>query len=383
VALLDELWSGIAFSGAPSIERDFAFTHHAYVAFVFVGPLLVAALLEGGIALLSDVGGRRRLVFAGQTALAAALLFTASSKSAWGLSIGLAVAGAASGVACGAAQAVLVASDPPNTDRAMVRWTLFAAIGDVLTPLVGACAIALGHSYRGAMAAIAVVVVAQCVAMARPYHEPRAELRQASTPPPEPLRTALARAVRRWRLWAWLFAAAMCTLLDELVVAFAALRFERDQGLRETLATAAPVTFCAGSALGAALTDCAVARLGRRRVLVSSGILCALALAAFDAPLPSLISCVALFFVGITSAPHHPLALAQAYDEMPNNPGTVQAIGQLLVVVDVAAPLTLGFVADRIGLRAAIACLILQPFAIIVCAASMMRAGSAQSTNGR
>jgi MFS family permease len=374
VALVDELWSGVAFSGAPSIEREFALSHRAYVAFVFVGPILVAALVESAVALLSDVWGRRRLVVAGQAALSAALFFSASSKNAWGLSVGLALAGAASGVACGAAQAFLVASNPQKADRTMVRWTLFAAIGDVFTPLVAASGIALGHSYRGVMAAIAIVVAMQCAGTAVVASEPLSESGRAPTAVAEPVRLALARAVRRIELWVWLFAAATCTLLDELVVALVALRLERDRGLGEALAAAAPVTFCAGSVLGVALTDGLVARHGRRRVLVLSGVFCALAIAGVLVPGSVLVSCLAFFFVGVMSAPHHALALAQAYDLLPNRPGTVQAIGQTFVLVDIVAPLALGFVADRFGLGPAIACLVVQPAVIVVCAGVFQRA---------
>ena len=341
-----------------------------------MGPLLVASLLESAIALLSDAGGRRRrrLVLGGQAVLAVALGLTAWSRSPWGLSIGLAVAGTSSGVACGAAQALLVSANPQDADRVMVRFTLFAAVGDVFTPLVAACAIALGHSYRSALGAIAVVVAAQCAWMAlHAAREPGGQTSPVSTPPSEPLRAALARGVRRYRLWAWLFAAAMCTLLDELVVALVALRLERDLGMSAAFAAAAPVGFCAGSALGAALTDRVLVLMGRRAVLITSGLLCAVALAGVLAPAHLFVSCLALFLVGITCAPHHALAFAHAYEEMPNNPGCVQAIAQLFMVVDLIAPLALGFVADRFGLRAAIACLVLQPAVIVLCAVCIPR----------
>ena len=73
---------------------------------------------------------------------------------------------------------------------------------------------------------------------------------------------------------------------------------------------------------------------------------------------------MALFVVGVTSAPHHPLSIARAYEELPDHPGTVQAMGQLFVVVDVGAPLLLGAVADRFGLGAAMGCLLLQPVVV-------------------
>ena len=330
-------------------------------------------MLEGGIALLSDVWERPRLVVLGQATLAVSLAFSAWTTSAWGLTFGLAIAGASSGVACGAAQGMLLAARPGDADRILVRWSFACAIGDVLTPLVTAAAIALGHSYRSAMGGIAVLVAAQCVISAalwrRSPPSPRDLLAEAE-PVAEPLRAALARAAHRPRLWAWLFAAASCTLLDELVIALSALRLERDQGASAALAAVAAVAFSIGSVVGAALTDRAVSRTSTRAVLATSALVCALSLVGLLASAGPLVTCAALFAVGVTSAPHHPLAQARAYAELPDRPGTVQAIGQIFVVVEVVAPLALGALADRFGLDAAIGCLLLQP-AIVLALVSM------------
>jgi len=85
-----------------------------------------------------------------------------------------------------------------------------------------------------------------------------------------------------------------------------------------------------------------------------------------------------MFVAGLSCAPHHALAQAQAYEQLPGNPGTVQALAQLFVVADVAAPLAVGLLADRFGLGAALACLVLQPAVIAVCAWRIPRS-SAQS----
>lgn len=128
------------------------------------------------------------------------------------------------------------------------------------------------------------------------------------------------------------------------------------------------MAFTAGSVAGAAITDVVIARYGSRRVLVASAALCLASLAVLVAPHAATASSVALFVLGFACAPHHPLALARAYDEMPENLGTVQALGQLFVVVEIGAPLALGVVADRFGLRAAMACLALQPLLVLVLA---------------
>lgn len=361
-------------SGAPSVEHDLALGHTEYVTFTFVLPLIVAALLEAGIAFASDALDRRRLVLGAQAALAASLLLAGLTRNAWLLAAGLSLAGASSGVACAAAQALLLGVHPGGAERAMVRWAVFAAIGDMLTPLLTAAAVALGFSYRGAMLFAAAVVAVQCATTLRLGAQPPLVPKQEDPDSPVTgLREALASAARKPRLWAWLAAAASCTLLDELVVALAVLRMAREQSTSEATAAAAAVAFAAGGLAGLAITDQVLARLGRRRVLLWSAGCCALALGALFEPESAVASAVALFAVGVTCAPHHALTMAAAYEEMPRNPGVVQALSQLFVVVDVVAPLALGLVADRFGLRAAIACLALQPATIIACAAVARR----------
>jgi hypothetical protein len=356
--------------GAPSVEHELGLSHRGYLLCAFAFPLMLAAALEAGVALAFDVFCPARLVLFGQAALAAALAFAAWTPRAWGLTLALAVAGASSGVACSASQALLVLGDRGGAERALVRWSLFAASGDVLAPLVTAAAIALGLSYRGAMAAIALAVAAQCCAAAWQ----RVAARAAPTgsgepdPPAETLRGALARAIRLPRLWAWLLAAASCTLLDETVVALAALRMQHDGRASSALATAAAVAFSAGSVAGAWLTDGAVARWGGRRVLVTSAILCGVSLVTLIEASGVLASSAALLVVGVTCAPHHALAMARAHGELEGRPGVVQAVAQTSVVVDVGAAIAIGAVADRFGLGAAVACLIIQPAVILACA---------------
>jgi FSR family fosmidomycin resistance protein-like MFS transporter len=376
--LVDELWSGVAVSGAPSVERELALSHWGYLTFAYALPLAAAAVLEAGTALFSDVWSRARLIVLGQGLLAASLFFTSWTSSSWGLALGLAVAGAASGVACGAAQALLVLSSSDTTDRVMVRWSLFCAIGDVCTPLATAIAIATGHSYRAAMGAVAVVVCVQCGVsvglLCGAGGIPDANLRSEHEGDPESpdgaaerVHVAFLRALRFPRLWGWLFAAASCTLLDELVVALAVLRLDRDRAASPALATAAAVTFSLGAIVGSAVTDRAVSRTSACTVLVTSAVLTAAALLVLRVSGSAPIACAALLLVGIACAPHHPLAMAQAYGAVPERPGTVQAIGQIFVLVDIAAPLVLGLVADHFGLDAAIGCLLIQPAIIAAC----------------
>jgi MFS family permease len=349
------------------VERELGLSHGAYAAVVLVGPQIVAAVLEGGVAIVSDALDRRRLAAAGQVVLAAALLAAGCARSPWTLTFALAIAGAASGVACGAGQALLVLESASGAHRAMTRWTLFASVGDLLAPLVTAAAIAAGVSYRGAMVAVALVVAVQAASLLRARSD---GMTQASPPDVQSdVASGVAGALRERRLWAWLFAAAMCTLLDELVVALASLRLHQEQGVGEATSAGAAVAFALGSVIGAALADRVGSSQPPRWVLVASAVACAApcgVLAGADHPA---LTCAALLGLGITAAPQHALCQAFAYRELPDRPGAVQALGQAFVVVDVVAPLLLGLVADRFGLRVALGCLLAQPVVVTLCAA--------------
>ncbi|HEU4532763.1 MAG TPA: MFS transporter, partial [Polyangiaceae bacterium] len=275
----------------------------------------------------------------------------------------LAIAGAASGAACGAAQAELIAEHKGAADKAMSRWTLFAAAGDVVTPLAVAATLAAGVSYRGALVAIALAIALQGAAVAR-RGGAGGEAAGEEDEPSAPLREALARGRNHGRLWAWLLGAAFCTLLDEIVAALASLRLRADLGASEAWAAACIAAFSAGSVAGAFATDRYVERVAPRAILLGSAAACAASLAlVLLAPSPAL-AAIALVPLGASAAPHYALAKARAYEAVPDRPGLVNAAAQAFVVLDLGAPLALGLVADRWGLRAAIACLLAQPIVI-------------------
>ena len=335
--------------------------------------MLLAAGLEAGFSLIADRMQRERVVSGGLFALCAALLGCALASTGTALTLSLGLAGAASGVACAAAQAELVSADPGQAERTLTRWTLFAALGDVSTPLVLAAVLAVGGSYRGAFVGIALLVF--CHASLVLSNAKRASSKQgvvssAPTQPleadaPEPLLRALAAGARTRWLWWWLAGAAICTLLDEIIVAFAMLRMERDLAFSGSSAALGATLFSLGGACGALITERLLTRFDSSRLLVVSAVACATSLVAvvFATTLGSLLP--ALFVLGASAAPEHALLTARAYASLPGRPGVVNALGQLFVVFDIAAPIALGAVADAFGLPVALACLVIQPCAVL------------------
>jgi len=332
--------------------------------------MVLSAIGEALLALSSDRLPRRWFVCGGLAVLAAALSLCSVAREAWTLSLGLALAGTASGAACSAAQAELVVRAGP--DRALTRWTTFAAAGDVLAPLAVALALAHGESYRTVLAGVAVVLGVQALVAWRslravPATTPAASPESAGADDEDaerPPTRELVHGARNPRLWLWLAAASLCTLLDELAAALAALHLRADLGSTEAAAAASLTVFSLGALAGAALTDALVARFSWRTLLGISGVAAALAIGGFLVSSSAITATIALGVLGAAVAPHYPLTKARAYEAAPGRPGLVNALAQVFVVVDVGAPLLLGWIADARGLSVAFACLLLQPVAL-------------------
>lgn len=376
VALYDELWSGVAVVGAPEVEDVHGVGHAAYTLWVFAVPILASSLIEVPLALWSDRARRSRVLRGGLLGLAGSLLLCAVADRPWMLAVGLSLAGAASGVACNAAEADLVARHPGGSARAMSRWVTFGAIGDALAPVIVGGAIALGHSYPLALVVIAGVVVVHAATI-RPESD---EVVAAADDEDEEERPSWRALLAQPRLWWVLFGAAVCTLLDEVVVAMIALRLARDLGATE-LAIAACLTACsAGAVVGAAATEWILARVAPRTWLLVSAAATLLSIAAVVvAPSPAWLL-VAATILGVTCAPHYPLLQARAYDLVPGRPGLVAAASQVFTVLQVLLPLAVGLVAARWGTGVALASLAVQPVVVAVVALVVDRPGAPTQT---
>lgn len=351
---------------APAVEQALEIDHAGYALSVFAIPLLLAALLEAPLALFADRVGRRRVLVGSLLGLAAALLLTALATRTWTLSLGLSLAGAASGVACATAQGELIGAFEGNTERAMSRWSAFGALGDVLTPLLVMGLFAIGASYRTALVAGAILVALHALLLARqPEAAKRDDTSGEEEDAPPPLRVALRTALQRPRLFVSLFAATMCGLLDEIVVALLALRLHRDLGVDEATAAGAVSVFSIGLLLGSIATDVVVRRVAARHLLLGSALATVGALGATLASSSLATTMLAAFVLGVTAAPHHPLAQAAAYDAMPGMPGVVNAVAQPFVVLDIVLPMIIGLIAARWGIGAALATLVAQPLVIL------------------
>ncbi len=336
VGLTDELWSGVAVVAAPEVERVQAVEHAGYALAVFAVPLLLSSLLEASVAMLSHVVSRQRLVRYSLWVLGGALFSCAAATRPWQLALGLSVAGAASGICCGAAETALVARHPGALDRTMARWMVAGGVGDVLAPSLVAFCLVHGWGYRAAFIVVCGFIGVQAWglrgvgdAVADGADEDEAAMS---------MWVALRESVRNRELWRWLGGTALCTLLDELVAALAALRLRTELGASDAQASAMLIGYSCGVIGGALLTERVVSKLGYRPILLVSAVLCGVALSTTIAATSLFGVGAGLTLLGFTAAAHYPLLLARAYEAAPGCAAMVGAMAEVFVVIDLALP---------------------------------------------
>lgn len=139
------------------------------------------------------------------------------------------------------------------------------------------------------------------------------------------------------------------------------------------MASAALTALSVGEVLGAVASDRILERVSSRRMMAVSALIAGGSLLVVACSSSVLLIVLALIVLGSSAALHYPLAKARAYAAAPESPGLVNAMAQVFVVIDIAAPLAIGALADTHGLRVALASLLVQPLVVGVLALSDRR----------
>jgi len=121
-----------------------------------------------------------------------------------------------------------------------------------------------------------------------------------------------------------------------------------------------------GDLFGLFVLDRLLARVSPRRLLALSCVGAAFALAALALSDDLVGLSVAAFVLGTFAVVHHPLAQAQAYRAAPDRAVAVATLASLLNAIPLALTPLVGFLADRHGLPAALAALLVQPLGLLL-----------------
>ena len=363
VASFDELWSGGPVVDAPAIEAEHGLSHGLTALLILTMPQLLGALVEARVLLWAHRGHAKRYAVGGLLALAAAVALAAWAPSPWAFGAALALAGPASGVACALAEGALVEADPTRREVEMTRWTLAGALGDLLAPALVAFVGVAGLGWRTALFVVAAALAVYGLWLSR---------RELSGLPvavdeedddddgPHDLRSTLRNRTLVW----WLVGTTSCALLDEILVALAALRLRQDLHAPEATTGFALGAWAFGAGIGLLGTQWLLRHVAPRRLLLASGVACTVASASWLWTSSPLAVTVGIFVIGLTAAPLYPVATAQVYAACPGRPALIGAAEQVFAPIDIALPWLVGALADRVGLQWALVGLSLQPIVL-------------------
>lgn len=371
VDFLDEL-SGVAFVGAPDVRSGFGLSHGTTALLLFVLPQLASLLIEAPFFVLSERWPRKPLVIGGLAALGGSLVAAGLAPSALVFAAAVALASPASGIGVNLAQATLVDAFPDRRERVLTRWAFLGGLGDLAGPLLYAGLAALGLGWRWAFTLVGVLVGLYALALVPLRFPPRARV-GARQEEAAPLGATLRAALGNRRLLAWLVGVSLCGMLDEVLVAFAALHLEISLGASVAQRSVALGGLMVGGMAGLLASDRLLRRLAPLALLAGSSALCAVCYAAWLATSSLPASAALLAAVGFSASPLYPIAKAQAYRALPGRSGLVVAGAQLFAPLELAMPLGLGLAADAVGLPCALSLLLLQPLGLLLLALRMGR----------
>jgi MFS family permease len=359
--------------GAADIRDELGLAYGSVALVLLVAPLLLALLVEAPLLLLSDRWRRDRLAVGATVIASACLVWAACAESGLALGLALGAWAASGGLASALCEGALVDRFPDDRERWMTRVSLLGALGDAAAPLLLVGCVALGWSWRAALIVMAGVHLVHAMTLIPAMPERPCDDENDEDDDEQPVLDRLRAGLRDRRLLAWLCGASLCCLLDEVLVAFGALflRDELDAGA-STLALAFTI-WALGCALGLAATDRLLRRVDPLRLLVLASLACTVVFAVWLWIRSVPASVVMLALIGACGAPLYPICSARAYAARPGEAGLVAAVDQLFAPIAMLAPLVLGLLADRLGIAAALALLLLQPIGVGLLGLGLLR----------
>ncbi len=349
--------------GAPGIQDSFGTSYEATAAWLLVVPGVFALLVEPVLFLLADRHPRRWFVLGGLAMMALAAFASAVAPGPVWLAAVTAVSWVAGGCGVGLAQATLCDANPDRREQVMTRWALLGVAGDLAAPGLFALLAAAALGWRTGFVVVGGLTAVVALLLARPrFPAPAREPHQDELG----LLAALGVALRNRRLLLWLGAEALCNLLDEIFVVFAALRLRDDLGADAGERSVALAVLVAAEAVGLLIADRLLKRIEPVRLLAACALACSICYTGWLLA-PDLASAiVALAALGLTVSPLYPIAAAQSYGALPGRSGAAAAAGHLFTPLVLVLPWLLGRVADRWGTTAALLLLLAQPVGLFL-----------------
>lgn len=360
VELLDEVAGGVLGAALPQIRTDLDLSY-GQIGALFGVPAILGNLIEVPFGVLADRGHRRRLILGGGMAFTAGLAAMAGAPAYAVLLGAVIVYYPASGAFVGLSQAVVVDTDPERGEALMARWTLAGSVGVVAGPLLYASVIAVGGSWRVALALVAASFAVAVLAVAR---VPIEEAGHGEDEAPPGWRDAVAVARERTVLAATALLH-LSDLLGDVLTAFLALYLVDVAGFGPGDAALGLAVWAGAGLIGDGLAVPVLDRFDGRRVVRITAVVAAGLYAAVLVVDPMSAKVVLLALLGLSTVGWYPVLQARYYATMPGRSGVAVSFGSASGILAGGIPLALGLVAERFGLESMMWLLLVGPLALI------------------
>lgn len=363
IEFLDEWIYSTREASWPLIRADLQLSY-SQIGLLLGLPGFIGNALELPLGILGDFWRRKSLILAGGLALFLAMLWIAMASTFHALLFAFVLASPASGSFVTLSQATLMDLDPTRHEQMMARWTLAGSLGVVVGPLMLAGALSAGVGWRTmfvllALGAIALTLVAsqQPIPNGEQYAEP--------VEPRAVLRESVA-AMRRRDVARWLILLAFSDLMLDVLLGFLALYLVDVVGVSAALAGTGIAVWTGVGLVGDVLILFVLRRIRGLAYLRFSALTMLVLFPAFLLAPGYGFKLLLLGAIGITNAGWYSILKAQLYSALPGQSGTVMSVGALFGLFEALIPLSLGLVAERYGLPAAMWCLVLGPIVLLV-----------------
>jgi FSR family fosmidomycin resistance protein-like MFS transporter len=385
VELVDELVGGTQGAAMPLIRHDLGL-NYAQIGLLAASPLIVGSLIELPVGVIAGTGHRRRLITLGGGLLfIAALAGAALARTFAELLIAFVAFFPASGAFVSLTQSALMDADPDRRPQHMARWTLAGSVGAVSGPLVVAVVLAGGGSWRLAYLLLAAAGTAAWLGLARlgqraepglDASQPASGPAESAEPAPEPaksgrvarLRLAVAEAVaaaRQGPVLRWLVLLQVSDLMLDVLTGFLALYLVAVVHVSPAVAALGVAVRLGAGLAGDLLLIAVLNRFDSLRVLRAGVIVSGLLYPAFLL-LPGLApKLVAIAALSLATAPFYPVMQAQMYASLPGRSDLAVSLSSAASLIGGLGPLAVGLLAERFGLSAALAMIVVVPVILL------------------
>jgi FSR family fosmidomycin resistance protein-like MFS transporter len=349
----------------PSIRSDLGLSY-VQVGVLISLPHIFGCILEPPLGLLGDAWNRRALIRAGGIAFALALAAIALSAGFPALLVALMLISPASGAFVSLSQATLMDMDPARHEQNMARWTLAGSIGMVAGPVALAIAAAAGFGWRAAFASGAVLTV---TVLAAAWRMPMATTALSREPIARALRASAGGALSALRnrdVVRWLTLLQFSDLMLDVLHGFLALYFVDVVGASGASAAFAVAIWTGVGLIGDVLVIGVLERVDGARWLRASAAATLIVFPAFllvEGTTPKLIALGAL---GLLNSGWYAVLQGRLYSALPGQSATVMALSSGFGTLGGLLPLTIGLVAQQLGIGSAMWLLLAGPIALLM-----------------